>query len=255
MRNSFKYRPFFCIAISLLSISIAAQNIAGKVVYRIVDSGTHPTMSSIMNQKVGTGELPAFAGEFFTGMERIEPSLRFELVFSKEGATFKENEQLNLDEGDRMLIRTLQGAIGLEGCYYYRNEQVVQQKEKDGSILNLIYDDLIQWTIVSDTMLTILDRTCLLAIGHFDSIDKDGNRMARSVSVWFTPQIPVPYGPMRYSELPGLILSVSLNKRKQLVATEIDLHSKSKPSFEPLGRGKSISYMDYLRTVAESSGR
>ena len=54
------------------------------------------------------------------------------------------------------------------------------------------------WTIVSDSIKTIENYTCLMAKGHV---------CGRDYTVWFTPDIPVSAGPWKLWGLPGLIVS------------------------------------------------
>jgi len=64
----------------------------------------------------------------------------------------------------------------------------------------VIKGDLIrpEWTILSDSIKTIENYTCLMAKGHV---------RGRDYTVWFTPDIPVSAGPWKLWGLPGLIVS------------------------------------------------
>ena len=51
--------------------------------------------------------------------------------------------------------------------------------------------------------------------------------LEKPVVVWFTPDIPVPYGPGRYNGLPGLILKISVGN-VSFTASEIKMNDNNK---------------------------
>lgn len=53
------------------------------------------------------------------------------------------------------------------------------------------------WTMVSDSVATILGHECFLATCHLGG---------RDWSAWYTTDIPLSYGPYKFSGLPGLVL-------------------------------------------------
>ena len=55
------------------------------------------------------------------------------------------------------------------------------------------------WEIASDTM-TVCGQLCQKAVCRF---------RGRDYAAWFTPNIPIPYGPWKFGGLPGVILKVS----------------------------------------------
>jgi len=72
------------------------------------------------------------------------------------------------------------------------------------------------WKIETEQV-KILGYTCQKA-----SMQKGG----KTITAWFTPEIPVSIGPAEYEGLPGLILSVEEDGRNIILATSVDL---SKP--------------------------
>ncbi|WP_299776619.1 GLPGLI family protein [uncultured Formosa sp.] len=63
----------------------------------------------------------------------------------------------------------------------------------------------IKWDITSTVTDTVLGHLCNKAVGNF---------RGRTYTAWYTPEIPVPFGPWKLQGLPGLILKVtdSLNQ-------------------------------------------
>ena len=65
-----------------------------------------------------------------------------------------------------------------------------------------IYEDDLepqQWTMVPDSVKTILDYSCRKAVCTY---------RGRTYEAWYCPDIPVSLGPWKFSGLPGLIMSV-----------------------------------------------
>lgn len=70
-----------------------------------------------------------------------------------------------------------------------------------------------QWTMVEDSTATVLGYECVMA-----ECDYHG----RHWKAWFTPEIPVPFGPWKLHGLPGLILKAEANGGFAFVATGIE---------------------------------
>lgn len=104
------------------------------------------------------------------------------------------------------------------------------------------------WTISSDT-LRICDYICQKATCHFGG---------RSFVAWFTPQIPLKYGPWKFGGLPGLILKVA-DKDKKYSFECVKIERKKKPlmkseykNYKKMERKK---VLEFQRGIHEDIGR
>ena len=70
-----------------------------------------------------------------------------------------------------------------------------------------------QWKMVEDSTATVLGYECIMA-----ECDYHG----RHWKSWFTPEIPVPFGPWKLHGLPGLILKAEANGDFSFVATGLE---------------------------------
>lgn len=70
----------------------------------------------------------------------------------------------------------------------------------------------IDWNILADSIKTILEHNCILATTHF---------RGRYWKVWFTEDIPLPYGPGKLGGLPGLILYAQCENCVEYTACQI----------------------------------
>lgn len=76
----------------------------------------------------------------------------------------------------------------------------------------------------------------------------DGNR----VIAWFTPDIPVPYGPEYCYGLPGLILEASINNGQQSwIATEISLNQPPENLLAEPKEGRKVKPEQYIKIQEE----
>lgn len=65
-----------------------------------------------------------------------------------------------------------------------------------------------------------------------------------TVSVWFTPEIPISAGPLNYSGLPGLVLMVQDN-RTTWVCTKVTLNPKNRHNIKPPTKGEVVSQAEF----------
>ena len=112
-----------------------------------------------------------------------------ELVFEKARANGGFLEKPILSRVDALVIYT----------NYPKEKRTVQ----DAAFLDYyIYEDDLepqQWTMVPDSVKTILDYSCRKAVCTY---------RGRTYEAWYCPDIPVSLGPWKFSGLPGLIMSV-----------------------------------------------
>ncbi|MDX2287037.1 MAG: GLPGLI family protein [Bacteroidia bacterium] len=72
----------------------------------------------------------------------------------------------------------------------------------------------------------------------------------RSVSAWFTTEIPVPIGPEGFGQLPGLILEVDLNQGERVIkAREIKTKAPDKALLAPPSEGKTVTREEFRAMV------
>ncbi len=72
----------------------------------------------------------------------------------------------------------------------------------------------------------------------------------KTITAWFTNDIPVATGPEKYQGLPGLILEVNFDKTT-LLCSKIILNPKDKTEIKMPTKGKVISEKDYEKIMTE----
>ena len=74
----------------------------------------------------------------------------------------------------------------------------------------------------------------------FKAIDIESKNTKMKPLVWFTPEIPVSFGPKEFSGLPGLVLLVEMHKRR-IEATKIILNPAEEIEITKPEKGKKIT--------------
>lgn len=82
----------------------------------------------------------------------------------------------------------------------------------------------------------------------FKAIDIESTNTKMKPVVWFTPQIPVSFGPLEYNGLPGLVILVEM-KNRTISASKIVLNPKEKIEFKKLIKGDRISEKKYKEKI------
>lgn len=75
-----------------------------------------------------------------------------------------------------------------------------------------------------------------------DASYKDGEK---TVTAWFTSEIPVSFGPGQYYGLPGLILAVEVDGKNAMLALEVNLDQPEESTITKPSDGKKTSRKDF----------
>ena len=75
---------------------------------------------------------------------------------------------------------------------------------------------------------------------------KEPEKIPVTVSVWFTPDIPIAAGPEKYFGLPGLILMVQ-DGNKMLLCTSVQMNVTEKIALAPPTKGKKVTGKEFYK--------
>lgn len=70
-----------------------------------------------------------------------------------------------------------------------------------------------EWTIVEDSVEEVLGYQCVMAVSDYHG---------RTWKAWFTPEVPVPFGPWKLRGLPGLVMKAETDGGFSFLATGIE---------------------------------
>lgn len=224
------------------SSMFSQQNSSGVIEYTIM---THKSDSYKMVSEKNT-KMNSFLSE---------PSY-FTLTFTKNESLYsKKSIKMKSDtKKNNRIVHFLDIVGGGSGIYHTDNirKKVLLQKEAYGEFF-LISHKLTEWEITQEIK-RIGKYTCYKAIRKDKDYETRDSKMSSKKSkrpfVWFTPEIPVPYGPGLYNGLPGLVLEVNWGKII-FKTTKITLNPTSKIIIKKPKKGINISEKEYYKKATE----
>jgi|SRR5690554_62694 len=198
------------------------------------------------NQSKST-EAIAIHKEYMKALDRVE----YTLLFNCEKSLFEIIEKLEFDNDMGYKIASMIGG-GLGKSYKDMNDKIkLRQTEYDGEKFNIVFPfDEYGWEI-SDESKIINGFLCYKATSikaEHDYIRDRKNEFRPQV--WFTPDIPVSFGPEGMDGLPGLVLEGTINGDIYFYATEIELNLPSKDIKKPRG-GKNVTQEEFNLLISK----
>jgi len=174
---------------------------------------------------------------------------KFELLFSNNQSLYKavETEPDMTEQNNGGIVLRVGGGADNE---YYRNfnaNRSVELRELMDEYY-LVEDSIrsIAWKLEDGETKTILGFTCKKATGK--------TARGNEVVAWYSEEIPIAAGPEQFNGLPGMILSVDVNKGEIVyIAKAIDKKADQKTLKAPV-KGKKISNTDFLAKQRELMG-
>tara|TARA_R110001592_G_scaffold325866_5_gene606544 strand:+ start:770 stop:1621 length:852 start_codon:yes stop_codon:yes gene_type:complete len=186
----------------------------------------------------------------------------YTLTFDKSSSLYQQEAELDKPQvGDGF-----QMSFGNSGSdVFYKNikdKNYVDQKETMGKKF-LIKDSIspIVWKLESDTK-HIGEYMCFKAtytkevpknkfnfnsnsnVDEENEEEEEPEMIERTITAWYTPQIPVSNGPAKYQGLPGLILEIHDGKLT-IICSRIVINPEEKVDIEVPEKGKEVTQKEY----------
>ena len=174
--------------------------------------------------------------------------MKSELLFNANESLYRnvEEEEDEAEAGNGQVNIKMQRPEAI----FYRNftsKQKTDQREFMGKFY-LIEGPIDQtpWKVGTESR-QILGFNCLKAVWE----DTTAGRQ-RTVVAWFSPDVPVPSGPVTYGQLPGLILAIDINNGElQLNALSADWKAPKKGEIEVPKKGEKTTQADFQKMMDE----
>jgi len=142
--------------------------------------------------------------------EMMAKMLTFNLDFNEHESLFYLSESLISEYENKETKKYVTGLFyGFDKIYINKTEDILieQLYYAFGTLLKLRKASLVKWKLTTETK-EISGYKCYKAT--YTYIQKwNGREFPWEVIAWYSPEIPLQYGPIRYSGLPGLILELS----------------------------------------------
>lgn len=197
-------RILFLAFLVFVHFNMQGQIKSGKIVYSLEKNS-----KNILNDK----ELNTT--NFQKDLLRIGQSLQFELAFNEYESVFKLSESMSIDKNE---FKTHMAIFILRGNSVFstmrKEKKLIEYREYVGEQL-IITNPLskYKWELLNDSK-HIKGYNCYKAVGTKYGKDKNGDITKNPIIVWYTPEVPFPYGPYESGGLPGLVLEYELGKFK-----------------------------------------
>ncbi|MBT8318276.1 MAG: GLPGLI family protein [Lutibacter sp.] len=235
----------FLFTLFIWQYSNTQNEFQGKISYTI--QVTNINFSKIANDSTKSIEVKNMFNKIFKDAKPIVAVLIFE-----------NNESLyELDLIKEMEIENdskinLTKIMARDGKYYMNNatKEILHEENFVGDMFLIKYQPK-NWKITQETK-RIGNYSCYKAITISKAKDKKGNEVDKIIEAWYTPEIPINFGPKEYNGLPGLILEVQEGKLN-IVASKIELNTKEAIVIEKPKRGKKITKEEFKQITKEAA--
>ena len=221
-------KNIFYIIILVSSITIYSQNpISGFVEYTIVSTLAPDTLKISKNKKL---------------QDLLTKEAYFKLNFTNKTSLYqhKGTEKMASDTENAIQISFLKSFGGGDGIFYYhRDDKKTEVQKHMLGDLYLISYNLPDWKLLNETK-KIGNYTCYKAIQNLKS----------PITAWYTPEIPVPFGPKTYNGLPGMILEVIMGDIR-IFASHVSLNPTEIQNIQKPEKGIKISEEAFNKKLSE----
>ncbi len=252
-------------------VSVKAQDFQGMAVYESKTS-LGDNMPKLDDKQI-TPEMRKMIEERMKSM--FEKT--FVLNFDKTASLYAEEEKIEANDEMSRGFKMMGSMMGGGGKQYknIKEKIILQEKEIFGKEF-LVSDSLpqIKWKMESEskkigsytcykaTASVPVDKSNLMNFrpkkGAEEEMKKKSEEEVKStnfmdmiempkektITAWYTPEVPVSQGPEGYYGLPGLILEVSDGKTT-LLCSKVVLNPKDKAEIKPLKKGQKVSQAEF----------
>ena len=259
-------KNIFFLMIMAIAIQMVAQQDEGIIVY---------------NQTVNVHKMMGEAAEQFKDMIPEFRTSKMELKFKGKETLYQRAEdqgpeEINAERGGMRIRMMGGGGARSEATYRNFDENISVASNEFLGKLFLINGEIPQqeWKMTGESKL-INGMMCMKAT-TIDSVEnrrmnfgrrhggessedseederseETAERIARNITAWFTPSIPVPAGPENFGNLPGLILELDINDGDTHYLIDILELKKLEENIEKPTKGKEVTREEYQEIVRE----
>jgi len=199
------------------------------------------------DKKMEASKLEKFS-KFEKMMSEASEKIVFNLIFNNGVSIFKASDFL--ESPDNLYLKMGVGPDG-SGIFYNSKNERLRQLNAFGDfflISKLKYD----WVLKNETK-KIGEYVCNKAVLIEKTNTRNGIKKNKIVA-WYAPEINVPFGPIGYSDLPGLILELEKGNVKYFVS-KIKLHPQKEKKIVKPTKGKKVTKKEFqeigLKTMSD----
>jgi len=242
--------------IILLTINNLAysQQINGEIIYKV---SLNKSFTMMDKEKLKTMP-PAYLDEIKRNIADLEQqiksninSIEMKLLFNNQEAVYTPIYGMD-NEGDEGLETTMK-IIGATGTYYFnkvQNKKIYQTSAYGQLFLVESNLDTRQWVLTQETK-TINNYLCYKATSTLVTKNSAGT-FNKPIIAWYAPKLAIPFGPIGYSGLPGLIMELAEGDYIFYI-NKLTINLKNPYKIERPTKGKIISEEEFEAIGLQSS--
>ncbi len=207
------------------------SNVSGKAIYK------QKYLKNVENTNNST------FNSYESILQKNIDKLSFSLVFNRNEYSFEHIDKLEVDDerGYKLALTLGNG----KGKYYGNISEDIRLHKKEAFGKEFIIktsSNIHKWEIQNETR-TIGKYECRKAI-LTETINTSRGKVKRLITAWYASELPLPFGPIGYGNLPGLILELKIGE-KYLFQCEKITFSDSKLEITRPSKGKLITESEF----------
>jgi len=221
---------------TIFGINIHSQNLAGIVTYK-------KKIETMNLDTLENNSAKVFLKKMFLDAQIAAENIKYQLKFSNKESEFKAEDIL--DKESDFAIKTALMMEGGDGIFYTdlkTKTQIFEIEAYERFFLVTSNIDSLKWTI-TDQIKKIGKYTCYKAMGEKLFQNQYGTSY-KPVEAWFTTDIPVPFGPAKYCNLPGLIVELKV-QQVTFYLTKIEFKEQDEIIIKQPKKGKLITEKEF----------
>jgi GLPGLI family protein len=170
---------------------------------------------------------------------------KYELKFNSNFSSFMQVESLDNGQYDENLLRSAKSVYATLDSYFIDGTKKELITKTDDNIL--VKSDAIAsgWKISTETKM-IDTYLCYKATYTSEFVARNNKIKTKTITAWFAPSLPFPYGPIEFHGLPGLILELNKDYTTYLAKKIVFVNQELKTDFP---KGKTITKDEYEKVI------
>jgi GLPGLI family protein len=170
---------------------------------------------------------------------------KYELKFNSNFSSFMQVESIDNGQYDENLLRSAKSVYATLDSYFIDGTKKELITKTDDNIL--VKSDAIAsgWKISTETKM-IDTYLCYKATYTSEFVARNNKIKTKTITAWFAPSLPFPYGPIEFHGLPGLILELNKDYTTYLAKKIVFVNQELKTDFP---KGKTITKDEYEKVI------
>ena len=242
-----KYCIFF--ATLVLSFGLYAQNISGQIVYK---AKIHEKSSK--NKDKPTSPQKKEINEELESIIEIGQEFILQLAFNNDVSHYVNKYQpLHINRLGEHRFKMAQILFKVDSEYYFfkKNNELIEVNNKLGEqFLITSSSEISDWKLSNESKL-VKGFKCFKAQRSIILTSTRGEKFKRSQIVWYTKEIPVPYGPSHFVGFPGLVLQ-AFDAGLEYYTHKITLNPFNSIQINTKISGQKVSKEKFAKITSES---